>query len=214
MINTILFDFDGTVINTNDVVTDAWQYTYKHYLGHEMPVEHIEKTFGEPLMLSMEREFPGVPAIESAGIYRKRQAEMAEKLVNLFPGIVEMLEAVKEAGYKTCVVTSRTKETTLYYMNQFGITHYFDGLVSCDDTTIHKPNPEPALLGLEKVAAKAEEAVMVGDSPYDMLCANNAGVKTVLVEWRAKGNDDKLKECKVDFVIEKPMDLLEILKNA
>ena len=214
MINTILFDFDGTVINTNDVVIDAWQHTYKHYLGHEMPVEHIEKTFGEPLMLSMAREFPGVPATESAGIYRQRQAEKAEELVNLFPGVIEMLEAVKAAGYKTCVVTSRTRETTLYYMNQFGIAHYFDDLVSCDDTTIHKPNPEPALLGLEKVNAKAEESVMVGDSPYDMGCGSNAGTKTVLVEWRAKGNDDKLKDCQVDFVIAKPMDLLEVLKNA
>lgn len=214
MINTILFDFDGTVINTNDVVTDAWQHTYKHYLGHEMPPEHIEKSFGEPLLVSMEREFPGVPVEESASIYRNRQAKMAEELVRLFPGVVEMLKAVKEAGYKTCVVTSRTRETTLYYMNQFGIAHYFDELVSCDDTTIHKPNPEPALMGLDKVNAKAEEAVMVGDSPYDMLCANNAGVKTVLVEWRAKGNDDKLKECQVDYIIENPMDLLDVLKNA
>ena len=99
-------------------------------------------------------------------------------------------------------------------MNQFNITHYFDELVSCDDTTIHKPNPEPALMGLDKVNSKADEAVMVGDSPYDMLCANNAGIKTVLVEWRAKGNDDKLKECQVDFIIENPMDLLDILKDA
>ncbi len=214
MINTILFDFDGTVINTNDVVTDAWQYTYKHYLGHEMPAEHIEKSFGEPLLVSMKREFPDVPVEECANIYRTRQVEMAEELVKLFPGIVEMLEAVKAAGYKTCVVTSRTREGTINYMNQFGIAHYFDELVSCDDTTIHKPNPEPALLGLEKVNAKAEEAVMVGDSPYDMLCANNANIKTVLVEWRAKGNDDKLKDCQVDLVIENPMDLLEVLKNA
>jgi len=214
MINTILFDFDGTIINTNDVIIEAWQYTYRHFLGHEKPVNHIERSFGEPLLITMEREFPGVPAIESATIYRNRQAEKAGELVKLFPGVVEMLKAVKEAGYKTCVVTSRTRETTLGYMNQFGIAHYFDELVSCDDTTIHKPNPEPALMGLAKVDAKAEEAVMVGDSPYDMLCANNAGVKTVLVEWRAKGNDEKLKECQVDYIIEKPMDLLEVLKNA
>jgi len=214
MINTILFDFDGTIINTNDVIIEAWQYTYRHFLGHEKPVNHIERSFGEPLLITMEREFPGVPAIESATIYRNRQAEKAGELVKLFPGVVEMLKAVKEAGYKTCVVTSRTRETTLGYMNQFGIAHYFDELVSCDDTTIHKPNPEPALMGLAKVDAKAEEAVMVGDSPYDMLCANNAVVKTVLVEWRAKGNDEKLKECQVDYIIEKPMDLLEVLKNA
>mgnify|MGYP002511802949 FL=1 len=179
-----------------------------------LELRNITKTFGEPLMKTMEREFPGVPALESATIYRNRQAEKAEDLVKLFPGTVEMLQAVKDAGYKVCVVTSRTRETTLYYMNQFGIAHYFDDLVSCDDTTIHKPNPEPALMGLDKVNAKPEEAVMVGDSPYDMLCANNAGVKTVLVEWRAKGNEDKLKECQVDYIIEKPMDLLDVLKNA
>lgn len=214
MANTILFDFDGTIINTNDVIIEAWQFTYKHYFGHEMPVDHIERSFGEPLLATMEREFPGVDPLESATIYRNRQASKAKELVKLFPGVEDMLKAVKEAGYKTCVVTSRTKESTLGYMEQFDIGGYFDDLVSCDDTTIHKPNPEPALMGLAKVNAKAEEAIMVGDSPYDMKCANNAGVKTVLVEWRARGNDEKLKECQVDYIIEKPMALLEIMKNA
>ncbi len=214
MIDTIMFDFDGTLVNTNDVIIDAWQHTYMHYLGHEMPRDYIEKSFGEPLLITMEKEFPEIPVAESAEVYRSRQRMMADELVTLFDGTVEMLEAVKAAGYKMGIVTSRTTESTMFYLKKFGIADYFDGLVSCDDTTIHKPNPEPLLLCMKKMNVEATETIMIGDSPYDMLCANNAGVKTVLVEWRAKGNDEKLKDCKVDFEIAEPMELLEVVKNA
>lgn len=214
MVKTIIFDFDGTLVNTNDVIVDAWQHTYRHYIGKEMPREYIEKSFGEPLLITMAREFPEVPPEESASIYRQRQSDMADEMVKLFPGIVDMLDALKAAGIKMGVVTSRTRETTLFYMNKFSIAHYFDGLVSCDDTSIHKPNPEPLLLGLEKLGAKAEESIMVGDSTFDVKCANNAGVKAVLVGWRAKGGAEKLKECHIDFEMAEPMDILKIIKEA
>ena len=61
MINTILWDFDGTLLNTNDVILESWQHTYEHYYGRRMPVEHITKCFGEPLLVTMAREFPDVP---------------------------------------------------------------------------------------------------------------------------------------------------------
>ena len=83
MINTVLFDFDGTLINTNDVIVAAWQHTYRKYLGHEMPLEHITRCFGEPLLLTMAREFPAVPPEESAEVYRTHQREMADELVRL-----------------------------------------------------------------------------------------------------------------------------------
>lgn len=214
MINTVIFDFDGTLINTNDVIVEAWQYTYKLYLGHEMPIEHITKCFGEPLLITMEREFPDISPEESAKTYRNRQREMADGLVKIFPGIEEMLGQLRQEGYKVGVVTSRTKDSTLFYMEKFGISHYFDAIVSCDDTGEHKPNPQPLLLGLEKLGAKAEEAVMVGDSSFDIRCANNAGVKSVLVDWRITGGDDKLQECKIDYQLKKPMDMLALLEEV
>ena len=66
MIDTVIFDFDGTLVNTNDVIIEAWQYTYKFYSGNEMPVDHINKCFGEPLLITMAREFPEVAPEESA----------------------------------------------------------------------------------------------------------------------------------------------------
>lgn len=214
MIDTVIFDFDGTLVNTNDVIIEAWQHTYKFYSGNEMPVDHITKCFGEPLLITMAREFPEVAPEESAEVYRLHQREKADELVKLFPGIEDMLKAVKAAGYKVGVVTSRTKESTEFYMEKFGITDYFDSIVSCDDTDKHKPNPEPLLLGLRKLGAEAKSTLMVGDSAFDIKCANNAGVKSVLVDWRITGADDKLKDCKVDYMIENPMGLLDVLKEA
>ncbi len=210
----ILFDFDGTLVNTNDVILASWQHTYRHYLGHEMPVEHITSCFGEPLLLTMEREFPGVDPQESADVYRQFQMENADKLVTIFPGIKELLADLKAAGYVLGIVTSRTRESALRYMNMFDITSYFSDLVTCDDTTIHKPNPEPLLLAMSKLGASAEESIMIGDSPFDIKCANNAGVDSVMVNWRITCDETSMiDDAKVDYWIQKPAELVELLKE-
>ena len=210
----ILFDFDGTLVNTNDVILASWQHTYRHYLGHEMPVDHITSCFGEPLLLTMEREFPGVDPQESADVYRQFQLENADKLVTIFPGIKELLAGLKAAGYVLGIVTSRTRESALRYMDMFGITSYFSDLVTCDDTTVHKPNPDPILLAMSKLGASAEESIMIGDSPFDIKCANNAGVDSVMVNWRITCDETSvIDDAKVDYWIHQPSDLVELLKT-
>ena len=210
----ILFDFDGTLVNTNDVIVASWQHTYKHYLGHEVPVEHITACFGEPLLLTMAREFPGVDPAESAGVYRSFQVENADRLVTIFPGIKELLAELKEAGYVLGIVTSRTRESALRYMDMFDITSYFNDLVTCDDTTVHKPNPEPLLLAMSRLEAVPEESLMIGDSPFDIKCANNAGVDSVMVNWRITCDETSLiDDAKVDYWIHQPSDLVELLKK-
>ncbi len=210
----ILFDFDGTLVNTNNVILASWQHTYRHYLGHEMPVDHITSCFGEPLLLTMEREFPGVDPQESADVYRQFQMENADKLVTIFPGIKELLADLKAAGYVLGIVTSRTRESALRYMDMFGITSYFSDLVTCDDTIVHKPNPEPILLAMSKLGASAEESIMIGDSPFDIKCANNAGVDSVMVNWRITCDETSvIDDAKVDYWIQQPSDLVELLKT-
>ena len=214
MINTVLFDFDGTLVNTNDVIIASWQHTYMYYLGREESLEKITACFGEPLLLTMEREFPEVDPRESAEVYRNFQKENADELVKIFPGIKELLESLKTDGFRMGVVTSRTRESAQRYMDMFGIGDYFEEMVSCDDTDIHKPNPEPILLCLKKMGITAEEALMVGDSPFDIKCANNAGVKSVLVGWRITGDGQTLiDDAREDFTIEEPAELTGILEK-
>ena len=214
MINTVLFDFDGTLVNTNDVIIASWQHTYMYYLGREESLEKITACFGEPLLLTMEREFPEVDPRESAEVYRNFQKENADELVKIFPGIKELLESLKTDGFRMGVVTSRTRESAQRYMDMFGIGDYFEEMVSCDATDIHKPNPEPILLCLKKMGITAEEALMVGDSPFDIKCANNAGVKSVLVGWRITGDGQTLiDDAREDFTISEPSELVGVLKR-
>lgn len=214
MINTILWDFDGTLLNTNDVILESWQHTYEHYYGHRMPVEHITKCFGEPLLVTMAREFPDVPPKDSAEIYREYQKDIAYVWAKTIPGVFELVEDLKEQGYKQCIVTSRTTESTLRYLELFGKKDLFDGMVTCDDTDKHKPEPEPILLGLEKVNSAKEEALMVGDGVFDIKCANNAGVKSVLVGWRITDNTDPvIKGAVEDYNAETPKDLKKLIET-
>ena len=214
MITTIFFDFDGTLINTNNVIIESWQHTYKHYLGKEMPVERIVSTFGEPLLLTMAREFPEVDPSESAEEYRAYQREYADRLVESFDGISELLTELKKAGYKIGIVTSRTRVSANHYLDMFDLKGFFDDMVTCDDTDIHKPNPEPLLLAIKRMGVTKDECIMIGDGPFDIKCANNAGVKSVLVGWRITGQSSMIKDAKEDFNIEEPMELLEILKKC
>ena len=214
MLKYILFDFDGTLVNTNDVIIASWQHTYRTYLGHEAPVEHITACFGEPLLLTMEREFPGVPPEESAEVYRNYQKEHADQLVTIFPGVKEMLQELREKGYILGIVTSRTRESALRYMNMFDITSLFDDMITCEDTTVHKPNPEPLLLGLSKLGALPEESVMIGDSPFDIKCANNAGVRAVMVDWRITCDDTSpIDDAVADYHVKQPEDLVKLAEE-
>ncbi len=212
MVTTVLFDFDGTLVNTNDLIIASWQYTYKHYLGHEVSLEHIIASFGEVLPLTMAREFPDVDTDEACNVYRDYQLHVAEEMIKTFEGIPDLLKELNARGYRVAIVTSRTRESALRYLDMLEISGYFEDLVTCDDTNKHKPDPEPILVCLRKLGVSADEAVMVGDSPFDMKCANNAGVRSVLVDWRITDSEKAvISDAVVDYEIATPMDLIDVL---
>lgn len=210
--NTIIFDFDGTVANTNSLVIDSWQHVYQTLSGHKVDEAVIRTTFGEPLPTSMEKAFPNIPVEESIGIYRNHQKDIYEEMIEPFPGMVDLMRQLKEKGYKVGIATSRMKSSTLVGLRKFGVMDYIDALVTCDDTNKHKPDPEPVLISLERLQAKPEEALMIGDSMFDIKCAHNAGVKAVLVGWAEAVTEEDLQGSDApEYQIEKAEDLFKIL---
>jgi len=214
-VKAVIFDFDGTVADTNQLVIDSWQHTYKTINGEPHPVEKIVRTFGEPLRESMIKAFPDCDADEAIEIYRDYQLNRDDRELYLFPGIRELLEGLRERGYRVGIVTSRTRDTTLRGLRSFGIEHLIDSLVTCNDTTRHKPDPEPALIGLKELAVKADEAVFVGDTMFDMGCAHNAGIRAVMVGWTLSVDREEMAgEDGPEYIIEKADDLYEVLKSC
>ncbi|MDR2088256.1 MAG: HAD-IA family hydrolase [Clostridiales Family XIII bacterium] len=213
-IDTILFDFDGTIMDTNRVIINSWQHTFRTLTGAERPVADIVATFGEILHDTVARFFPDVPVGEAVEVYRSYHKANFGPMISVFPGVRELLEALKARGCTLAVVTSRLPATTAEGLDKYGLSGYFDTVVTCDDCKRFKPDPEPALIALERLGKKPEEALMVGDTRNDILCARGAGVKSVLVGWSVAVPDaERTGAHAPDYCIEKAEDLLGILAS-
>ena len=215
MIDTVLFDFDGTIMDTNDVIIGSWQHTYRTLRGEEGDLDYILSTFGEPLEYSMRKTFPEVPVDEAVRVYRDWHRAKFLEMIKLFPGVVEMLEEVKKRGYKTGIATSRVRLTLNQGLEKYDLGKYFDAIVAVEDIEEAKPAPDTILKVLDKLGSKTENAIMIGDSLLDILCARNAGTVSVLVGWSAtlagKTKEDFAPDEAPDYIIDKPEDLLSII---
>lgn len=180
----IIFDFDGTIANTNDIIIASWQSTFLRFLGHELPVREIEATFGETLYDTVDRLLPGEPVDEVVAHYRNYQdSHQGEYKVYVFEGVRELMDELRARGYRLGIATSRTIRSLSKYMHELDIEDCIDELVTMEEVTHHKPHPESVDRLLEKFGGSADEAIMIGDTKYDIGCANNAGVDSVLVGW-------------------------------
>lgn len=208
----VLFDFDGTIMNTNDIIIQSWQHTFRTIEGKERPLHEITPSFGEPLSITMAKFFPERNTEEMVSTYRDYQRSVYTEKVHMFPGIADVIKTLKENNYLVAIVTSRLWESTKQGLYKFDIAHMFDAVVSAEDTAVHKPDPAPCLICLEKLGVKPQEAIFVGDSGFDVLCAKNAGVQSVLVGWSVcVSEEQKAGLYKPDYFIEKPVDLLAIV---
>lgn len=211
-INTILFDFDGTLMDTNALIIESWQHLFRTMGVQERTVEEITKTLGEPLLVTMKNWFPDVDISEYVSVYRDFHRARFEAGISLFPGMGELVVSLKEKGYKLGLVTSRMTWSTTLGLEKYKLKEYFDAIVTADDTDKHKPDPEPVYIALRKLNAKAEESIMIGDTKFDILSAKRAGVKSVLVDWSIVLSEaDRVGENVPDHTIKSAEELHHIL---
>lgn len=185
----LMWDMDGTIMNTNDIIIDSWQHTARQYGGEELTVERILSTFGETIVYTASTLWPEEDPKEVARCYDEYQESHLADKVGLFDGIKELLEELRNRGYSLNMVTSRTSETLVGFMKRFGIEDYFDVVITCNDVTEHKPDSRPIRACIERLEARhgcaidPDDCVMIGDTGFDIGCAINAGVESVLVGW-------------------------------
>lgn len=210
-IKAVLFDFDGTIMDTNEVIINSWQHTFRNLTGKEADVNMLLGTFGEPLEISIDKMLPEFSRDDAMRIYREYQYCNFKGLISLFPGVVEVLRELKEKDIKTAIVTSRLRRTTMEGIEKFDLHDFFDTVVTMEDTKKHKPDAEPAFEALRRLDIEAERAIMVGDSKFDIMCARNAGVKSVLVDWSVAAQAESGIENKADFKIRSLKELLNFV---
>lgn len=207
--SVVLFDLDGTLIDTNELIVNSFQYILKEHLGQEVTAEQIYPHFGEPLARTMERYAPG-RGEELAGYYQTYNLAHHDELVVEFPGVRDALVALQQAGIKLAIVTSKKHETARRGLRVCQLDPFFPVLVGVDETEKHKPDPEPALLALRRLEEEAgPHVLMVGDSIFDMQCGRSAGAKTAAVGWTV--NRPALESSQPDHWVETPADLVRLV---
>lgn len=210
-LKAVLFDFDGTLMNTNELIIQSWQHVFKTIRGHEADRALIKSTFGEILRDTMLKFFPGEDPDEMVAIYREYQNNINEDPILMFPGMEELVEELRSLGIRMGIVTSRLWSSSSQGKYQFDVAHMFDALVSAADTDVHKPDPEPCLICLDKLGVSPEEAIFIGDTKFDIECARNAGVKSVLVGWSLQDGEKLREEYAPDYYAEDVAELREII---
>ncbi|MBN1648475.1 MAG: HAD-IA family hydrolase [Spirochaetales bacterium] len=189
--DTYLFDADGTLWDSADLIVASHQYTVRTFgdrrMGeNEVTAHHIKKMMGLPLRYQMELYFGPLSDDEYEEIYavfRKHQEQIYRDYLKLFPGVAETLAALKKAGKKIAIVTSRKMQSLRCYTNELGIDSYFDTFITPGETQKHKPDAEPVLEALRQLASAPERTVFIGDALYDIQSGSSAGVDTVFVNW-------------------------------
>lgn len=210
-IRTVLYDFDGTLADTTELVMECYRLTMTEHLGEVPPVEEWLRGFGTPLEVQMNR-FARDPIECEAMIasYRLHQEEHAERFIRPFEGVLETLDRLRELDLALAIVTSRHRESTLRALDLCGITDHFPVIVSPEDVTSPKPHPEPVLHALERLGAAAHEAIFIGDSPHDIASGREAGTATAGALWGpfARG---VLEAERPDHLLDRPTDVLRLV---
>ena len=207
-IKAVLIDFDGTLANTNGIVIRSFQHTYRTFQGREEDEAVIKQTFGEPLRTTMIRVFGAEYEDEAVEVYRSFQMNRFEAAIEPCPGMDELVKQLKAKGYQLALVTSRVRESAVRGLRKFGLDGYFDVITTVDELMKHKPDPECINVTLEKLGTPAEEAVMLGDTRFDILCAQNAGIPSVLVDWSVMPEEER-RQVRADFLAKTPEEILK-----
>jgi pyrophosphatase PpaX len=197
-----LFDFDGTLVDTTEMIFQSMRHATSSVLGRDdLSREELLANVGQPLPRQME-----ILDAEKAELlleaYRAHHEEHHDALIGEFPGVDEALYRLRKAGVRIVVVTSKRRRSVEMALEKFpGLDLVVDLFVTMEDTTEHKPHPEPLLKGLELAGdVPKEQAAYVGDSPFDVQAAKAAGLRSVAVSWGAF-SEDTLREAEPDHLV-------------
>lgn len=180
----VLFDLDGTLIDTVELIVSSARYAFSDREGPRPTDAEWVTGLGTPLVTQF-REWARDEEEVTRLVARYREFQMAhhDSLTRQYSGMREALDALRAGGYRIGIVTSKLNALARRGLTCAAIDDCFECIVGCDDTTRHKPDPEPVLYALDRLGVRPERATFVGDSPYDIAAGNAAGVYSVGALW-------------------------------
>jgi pyrophosphatase PpaX len=187
-ITAILFDIDGTLLDSVEFLYRAFEHAFDLHHIPRMPREGMREFIGPPLEKVYVNMAPGCDAASMTESHRQFQ-ETHLDLIKLFPDTISTLEELKRRNLKLAAITTRSKRTSIESLERFDLTSFFEIIVSAEDVQRHKPDPEPLQKALSAMSVIPTNAIMVGDTEADILAGKNAGTKTAAALYGFGGRE-------------------------
>jgi pyrophosphatase PpaX len=181
---TVLFDLDGTLADTIPLIVASYQHAFRTVLAQDVDEARARAWIGRPLLPALLEEAPD-HGHELDRVYREWNLANTHALIRRYAGVPELLADLAAAGVRTAVATSKRRETARLALEGVGIDHLVDVVAGLEDTTRHKPEPDPLLHAAASLGVDPRDCVYVGDATVDVLAARAAGMAAVAVTWGA-----------------------------
>jgi len=217
-INTVLFDLDGTLIDTAPDMANALNILLREEGCDVLAFENIRPMVSNGSAALVQLGFPNLtdsPIIERL---KKRYLEIYENKLCidsvLFPGMAELLTHIENQQMRWGVVTNKPGWLTEPLMQQIGLAERSACIVSGDTTQNRKPHPEPMYLACKQASSYPQNCIYIGDALRDIQAGNNAGMQTVIANYGYIGEWENIAKWNADFIIENPLEILTLISSS
>ena len=207
----ILFDLDGTLIDSGPIIIASMRHASVTVLGREPDEQLVRAAIGGPGLVSQMHDLDPDRVDELIEVYRAHN-EPLHATLEAFDGIVELLAELRRRGHRLGIVTAKRVATVQLAFERIPLlrelTHV---LVGHEDTERHKPDPDPVLEALRRLGELAEDTIYVGDSPFDIRAGKAAGAGTIAVGWGGIHPDERLLAEEPDALVQSPEEILALV---
>lgn len=208
---TVLFDLDGTLIDSGAIILASMRHAAETVLKRRIPDEDLMAAVGGPGLVAQMRALDPARVDELVRVYREHNEPLHSEL-EACAGILDVLPELARRGSRMGIVTAKRRATVRLAFDVIPkLEPFFEAVVGGDETERHKPDPEPILLALERLGADAATAAYVGDSPFDVRAAKAAGVFSVAVTWGRIHDEARLAQEEPDAIVHGAEELLAVL---
>jgi pyrophosphatase PpaX len=207
----IIFDIDGTLTSTNELIFATFNHIAEKYLHKRFTDSEITAMFGPTEDVILKQWCP-----DNYEEVRKDYYDFYEEnhhMADLYPGIIEILDILKKKNILLSIYTGKGRDASIITLKKLKIHDYFDLIITGDEVKEHKPSPEGITLFLDKFNLPKDKVLMVGDSPADIKASRSAGVKIASVIWDSYSKEAVLK-LNPDYLFSSVADLKEFMLKA
>jgi len=207
----VLFDLDGTLIDSGPIILASMQHSVRTVLGREIPAEELGLTIGGQGIVAQMQAIDPERADELLETYKEHNDGLHDTL-EAFDELLALLPRLRAEGRKLGIVTAKRHRTAALALERFpALAQGIDVVVAHEDTDRHKPDADPVLFAIERLGGTPAQAVYVGDSPFDIRAAKAAGAYAVAVGWGGIHPDERLLAEEPDAFVRSAAELLSVL---